>query len=202
MCSSDLPFSTDFAQSCNNAFTQWWTKMDGGKLADAASTYYGLNQPWDLGLGSQGTYFTMPTDQSGSELAEELYGQGVIEANPLSMASVAATVDTGTFHQPYLVDGVTDKTTATPLPSSVKSSLYTMMREVITSGTAAAVGFGPGVYGKTGTAEAAANKDNNPNGWMIVFDPSKDLAVASVVVDSNFGASTAGPEAKYVLDHS
>ena len=196
------PFSTDFAQSCNNAFTQWWQVMDNGKLAGAASTYYGLNRPWDIGLGSQGTYFSMPSDQSGSELAEELYGQGQIEANPLSMASIAATVDTGAFHQPYLVSGLTDMATATPLPSTVKSDLYTLMREVITSGTADAVGFGPGIYGKTGTAEAAANKDNYPNGWMIVFDPSKDIAVGCVVVDSNFGASTAGPEVKYVMQHS
>ena len=198
---NNTPFSTDFAQSCNNAFTQWWTKMDGGKLADAASTYYGLNQPWDLGLGSKGTYFSMPSDQSGSELAEELYGQGLIEANPLSMASIAATVDTGAFHQPYLVAGVTDKATATPLPSSVQSQLYTVMREVVTGGTAVSVGFGAGIYGKTGTAEAAANKDNNPNGWMIVFDPSQDLAIGCVVIDSNFGASTAGPETNYVLQH-
>lgn len=196
------PFSTDFAQSCNNAFTQWWQQMAGGKLANAASTYYGLNQPWDIGLGESGTYFSMPSHQSGSELAEELYGQGEIEANPLSMASIAATVDTGSFHQPYLVDGLTDKVSATPLPSSVKSQLYTVMREVITSGTADAVGFGSGVYGKTGTAEADANKDNYPNGWMIVFDPSKDLAIGCVVVDSNFGAKTAGPEVKYVLEHS
>ena len=200
--SNSTPFSTDFAESCNNAFTQWWQQMAGGKLASAASTYYGLNESWDIGLGSKGTYFSMPSDQSGSELAEELYGQGQIEANPLSMASIAATVDTGTFHQPYLVNGLTDKTTATPLPSSVQSQLYSVMREVITSGTAEAVGFGSGVYGKTGTAEADANKDNNPNGWMIVFDPSKDLAIGCVVVDSNFGASTAGPEVKYVLDHS
>ena len=200
--SNSTPFSTDFAESCNNAFTQWWQQMAGGKLASAASTYYGLNAPWDLGLGSKGTYFSMPSDQSGSELAEELYGQGQIEANPLSMASIAATVDTGTFHQPYLVNGLTDKTTATPLPSSVQSQLYSVMREVITSGTAEAVGFGSGVYGKTGTAEADANTDHNPNGWMIVFDPSKDLAIGCVVVDSNFGASTAGPEVKYVLDHS
>ena len=198
---NNTPFSTDFAQSCNNAFTQWWTKMDGGKLANAASTYYGLNQPWDLGLGSKGTYFSMPSDQSGSELAEELYGQGLIEANPLSMASIAATVDTGDFHQPYLVAGVTDKATATPLPSSVQSQLYTVMREVITSGTAVSVGFGAGIYGKTGTAEAAANKDNNPNGWMIVFDPAQDIAIGCVVIDSNFGASTAGPETNYVLQH-
>jgi hypothetical protein len=199
---NSTPFSTDFAQSCNNAFTQWWQKMDDGKLANAASTYYGLNRPWDIGLGSQDTYFSMPSDQSGSELAEELYGQGQIEASPLAMASVAATVDTGAFHQPYLVSGLTDKATATPLPASVKSSLYTLMREVVTSGTAQGVGFGPGVYGKTGTAEAAANKDNYPNGWMVVFNPSKDIAVGCVVVDSNTGALTAGPEANYVLQHS
>ena len=198
----NTPFATDFAQSCNNAFTQWWQQMAGGKLADAASGFYGLNQPWDLGLGSKGTYFSMPAHQSGSELAEELYGQGVIEANPLSMASVAATVDTGQFHQPYLVDGLTDKVTASAIPSGVKSQLYTVMREVVTSGTAVSVGFGSGVYGKTGTAEADANKDHHPNGWMIVFDPSKDLAVAAVVVDSDFGAKTAGPEVKYLLQHS
>jgi cell division protein FtsI/penicillin-binding protein 2 len=199
---NNTPFSTDFAQSCNNAFTQWWQQMAGGKLANAASTYYGLNQSWDIGLGSQGSYFSMPSHQSGSELAEELYGQGEIQANPLSMASVAATVDTGSFHQPYLVSGLTDMASATPLPSSVKSQLWTVMREVVTSGTADAVGFGSGVYGKTGTAEADANKDHYPNGWMIVFDPSKDLAIAAVVVDSNFGAKTAGPEVNYVLQHS
>ncbi|MBR7829177.1 hypothetical protein KDK95_22910 [Actinospica sp. MGRD01-02] len=196
------PFSTDFAQSCNNAFTQWWQQMAGGKLANAATTYYGLNEEWDIGLGGKGSYFSMPSHQSGSELAEELYGQGEIEANPLTMASVAATVDTGTFHQPYLVPGLTDMATATSLPSSVKSQLWSVMREVITSGTASAVGFGSGVYGKTGTAEADANKDNYPNGWMIVFDPSKDLAIAAEVTDSNFGAKTAGPEVNYVLQHS
>ena len=198
---ANTPFSTDFAMSCNNAFTQWWQQMAGGKLASTALNYYGLNQTWDLGLGSSGTYFSMPSDQSGSELAEELYGQGVIEANPLSMASVAATVDTGQFHQPYLVAGLTDLKTASPLPATVKSQLDTVMREVITSGTADAVGFGPGVYGKTGTAEADANKDHNANGWMIVFDPSMDLAIAAVVVDAGFGASTAGPEVNYVLQH-
>ncbi len=118
------------------------------------------------------------------------------------MASVAATVDTGSFHQPYLVSGLTDMATATALPSSVKSQLWTVMREVVTSGTADAVGFGSGVYGKTGTAEADANKDHYPNGWMIVFDPGKDLAIAAEVTDSNFGAKTAGPEVNYVLKHS
>ena len=100
------PFLTDFAQSCNNAFTPFYKQLEGGKLSSTASTYFGLNQPWDIGLGPN-TYFSIPTDSSGAELAQEDFGQGQIVASPLAMASVAATVGTGSFHQPYLADGVT-----------------------------------------------------------------------------------------------
>ena len=57
------------------------------------------------------------------------------------------------------------------------------------------------VYGKTGTAKSAPPR-TNPNGWMVVFDPSHDLAIGCVVIDKNFGAITAGPEVNYVLKHS
>ncbi|MGH6654420.1 MAG: penicillin-binding transpeptidase domain-containing protein, partial [Actinocrinis sp.] len=36
------PFATDFAQSCNNAFTQFYKQLEGGKLAHTASAYFGL----------------------------------------------------------------------------------------------------------------------------------------------------------------
>ena len=68
------------------------------------------------------------------------------------MASVAATVDTGTFEQPILVPG-TKQVTATPLPAATDADLKEMMRAVVTSGTAAGLGFGPAVYAKTGTAD-------------------------------------------------
>ncbi|MGH3415818.1 MAG: penicillin-binding transpeptidase domain-containing protein, partial [Actinocrinis sp.] len=192
------PFATDFAQSCNNAFTQFYKQLEGGKLAHTASAYFGLDQSWDIGLGPN-SYFHIPTDSSGAELAQETFGQGKITASPLAMASVAATVGTGSFHQPYLVDGLT-KVSATALPSGTDANLKTVMHMVVTSGTAASVFHGVGtVYAKTGTADADANKDGKPNSWMVVYDPSKDVAIGTVVVDAGFGASYAGPEAQHVL---
>jgi hypothetical protein len=192
------PFITDFAESCNNAFTPFYQQLAGGKLAHTASTYFGLNQSWDIGLGST-SYFSMPSGSTGAELAQENFGQGRIVASPLAMASVASTVGTGTFHQPYLVSGLT-KATATALPSGTDASLKTAMRAVVTVGTAAGVFFGVGtVYAKTGTAETDANKDGKPNAWMVVYDPAQDITIGVVVQDSGFGATYAGPEAQYVL---
>ena len=130
------PFSLDFAMSCNNAFDQWWSQLNG-QLASTAATYYGLGQPWDIGIpGESNAYFSAPADASGSELAEEAFGQGQLTASPLAMASVAATVDSGQFRQPVLVPG-TGTVSASPLPASTDQQLKDMMRDVVTEGTAA-----------------------------------------------------------------
>ena len=91
------------------------------------------------------------------------------------MASVAATVDTGTFKQPILTPRA-KQVTATPLPAATDADLKEMMRAVVTSGTAAGLGFGPTVYAKTGTADIQGQ--DQPNSWLIAFDPTKDVAVA------------------------
>jgi hypothetical protein len=186
------PFSDDFAQSCNNAFTQWWPHLYG-RLASTSKDYYGLNQDWDIGLsgGVTASYFNAPPTAAAAELAQEAYGQGALEASPLAMASVAATVDTGAFKQPILVAG-TKQVTAQPLPASTDADLKEMMRDVVTGGTAAGLGLGPDVYAKTGTADVQTQ--SKPNAWLIAFDPSKDVAVAALVLDAGYGASFAGPE--------
>jgi cell division protein FtsI/penicillin-binding protein 2 len=191
------PFITDFAQSCNNAFSTQWTHLSG-QLASTAQTYFGLNQAWNIGIaGQSASYFTAPADASGSELAQEAFGEGRLTASPLPMASVAATVDTGTFRQPYLLAG-TRQVSATALPADTDAQLKVMMRAVVTSGTAASVGFGSGVYAKTGTADIAGH--DQPNSWLIAFDPAKDVAVACLVIDAGYGAQYAGPEVKTFLD--
>src|SRR5690349_5552642 len=94
------PFSEDFAQSCNNAFTTQWSHLSG-KLASTAKDYFGLNQDWNIGIGNlSASYFNAPASASGSELAQEAFGEGSLVASPIAMASVAATVDSGTFKQP------------------------------------------------------------------------------------------------------
>ena len=66
------------------------------------------------------------------------------------------------------------------------------------SGTAAGVGFGPGVYAKTGTADIQGQEQ--PNSWLVAFEPAKDVAVAFLVVNAGYGAQFAGPEAKAFFD--
>ncbi|HTR92668.1 MAG TPA: penicillin-binding transpeptidase domain-containing protein [Trebonia sp.] len=188
---ASTPFITDFALSCNNAFTSQYTHLTGA-LAGTASKYFGLNQKWNIGIGDlSASYFNAPASASGSELAQEAFGQGALTASPIAMASVAATVDTGVFHQPILVAG-TKQLAATPLPATTDADLKEMMQAVVSSGTAAGMGFGPTVYAKTGTADI--QKQGKPNSWLIAFDPSKDVAVAALVLDAGYGAEFAGPE--------
>ncbi|HET9170722.1 MAG TPA: penicillin-binding transpeptidase domain-containing protein [Actinospica sp.] len=195
------PFLTDFAVSCNNAFGQWYNKIGSTTLAQTAQKYYGLNEQWNLGTGLAGPYYQIPSSSSNGELFQELFGQGQLEAAPLAMASVAATVDTGTFKQPIVVQGAA-QTTATPLPSNVQQALWQMMKAVTTQsdGTAAGVfsGVNSTVYGKTGTADVGSGQAK-PNSWMVVFDPKLDLAIGTVVLNAGYGASFAGPEEAQVL---
>jgi cell division protein FtsI/penicillin-binding protein 2 len=190
------PFSTDFAQSCNNAFTTQWPHLSG-KLASTAKDYFGLNQKWNIGIGGlSASYFNAPASASGSELAQEAFGEGSLVASPIAMASVAATVDTGTFKQPILTPKA-PQVTAKPLPAATDAALKEMMRDVVTSGTAAGLGFGPTVYAKTGTADIQGQ--DQPNSWLIAFDPTKDIAVGCLVVNAGYGAQFAGPEVSAFL---
>ena len=192
------PFAYDFAQSCNNAFAQWYKQLNG-QLASTAQTYYGLNQPWNiLGIpGQSASYFNAPPAATGSELASEAFGEGLLTASPLAMASVAATVDSGRFRQPVLLPGLTT-VSAQPLPPGTDAQLKDMMRDVVTEGTAAGIGFGPGIYVKTGTADV--QRHDMPNSWMVAFDPDQDVAVADLVVNAGYGAQVAGPEVKTFFD--
>jgi hypothetical protein len=195
---ASTPFITDFAQSCNNAFSTQWEHLTGGRLAETASEYYGLDRPWDIGIGRlSASYFNAPASASGSELAQEAFGEGSLTASPLAMASIAATIASGSFRQPYLAAG-SPLVTAKPLPATTDAWLKEMMRAVVTSGTAAPIGFGSDVYAKTGTADV--DGQGQPNSWLIAFEPSRDVAVACLVVNAGYGAQVAGPEVRAFLD--
>ena len=199
---ANTPFLDDFAISCNNAFGQWYDRIGATTLADTAEKYYGLNQAWDIGTGESATYYTIPSSASNGELFQELFGQGQLETAPIAMASVAATVDSGTFKQPVVVPGAA-QVTATSLPTSVQQDLWQMMHAVVTQSDGTAYGVfnsvNSTVYGKTGTADVGSTQDK-PNSWMVVFDPTLNVAIACVVLDAGYGASYAGPETATALE--
>lgn len=193
------PFLTDFAASCNNAFDRWYASLGPQTLAQTAEKYYGLNEPWNIGIGQNARYYTIPSTASKNELALELFGQGRLATAPLAMASVAATVDTGSFKQPIVVPGQL-RPASTPLPVNVRHYLWQLMRAVTQPGGTAAGVFdsvGSAVYAKTGTADVGGQ--SQPNSWMVAFDPTLNVAVGCVVLDAGYGASVAGPEVAAML---
>ncbi|MDX6242771.1 MAG: hypothetical protein QOE76_494, partial [Frankiales bacterium] len=152
-----VPFSKDFAISCNTAFISQSAKLAGGRLATAAADF-GLGGQWQLGMSVNHGSVPAPTDNA--ELAAETIGQGTVAVSPLDMAMVAASVQSGTWRAPQLVTDPAPppSPTAKPLPGPVVDALRSLMAGVVTSGTAAAAfkNFpGAPVSGKTGTAETA-----------------------------------------------
>jgi penicillin-binding protein A len=141
-------------------------------------------------------------------------GEGELEVTPLQMVMVASAVaNGGRLMTPHLTkrivnaDGVTVQQIqptlySTVMKPSTATAVDTMMRGVVSDGTAAKAlaGFKIIVAGKTGTAELG-NTTNSPNdAWFIAFAPYKDIAVAVVVENTfDYGASAAAPIARDVI---
>jgi cell division protein FtsI/penicillin-binding protein 2 len=188
-------FLEDFAQSCNNAFSSFYNKTTNVALAQTAQKYYGFNEPWNVGLDEPTVYGYVP-DGSSNALIEELVGQDKIATSPLAMASVAATIDQGSFKQPILVPGVS-QISATPLPSGTDSDIKEMMHAVVTQPEGTLYGVFPdtnNLYAKTGTAEDGAVT----NAWTIAF--RGDYAICDFVYNGQYGATSAGPQVRSILN--
>lgn len=186
-------FKASFARSCNTAFISQAKKLDNDSLTKQAQQVFGLGMDnWAIGVS---TFDGSVPVQSQAQMAASLIGQGGVRMNPLNMASVAATVESGVFRQPYLVsaevDGRTLATASRTMSSSTLSQLRELMQYTAAYGTAAEamVGLGPDYGAKTGSAEVDGQE--KPNGWFTAY--RGDLAGAGVVVQGGHGGSTAGP---------
>jgi Penicillin binding protein transpeptidase domain/NTF2-like N-terminal transpeptidase domain/Penicillin-binding Protein dimerisation domain len=190
-----IPFKTAFAKSCNTAFVQLATsRLSGSELAQAASRF-GFGVPLAPGVSTATSRFPIP--QSSPELAMAAFGQARVTASPLLMAGVAAAVQSGTWRAPKVVDdqslGSLEVRQPGPrqLDPAVAATLRTLMREVVSSGTAAGAGLPADVSGKTGTAEFGSGDKPPTHAWFIGFQG--DLAVAVVVEGGGVGGEVAAP---------
>ncbi|MET9058262.1 penicillin-binding transpeptidase domain-containing protein [Streptomyces antibioticus] len=186
-------FKASFARSCNTAFISQAPELDDDSLTKQAQQVFGLSlNNWSVGVPTLDG--SVPV-QSKAQMAAELIGQGGVRMNPLNMASVAATVKSGTFHQPYLVapsvDGRTLATAARAMSADTLAQLRELMNYTAGYGTAAGAmsGLGPDYGAKTGSAEV--DNQEKPNGWFTAY--RGDLAAAGVVQAGGHGSDTAGP---------
>ena len=186
-------FKASFARSCNTAFITQAKKLGNDDLTKQAQQVFGLSRNnWSIGVPSFDG--SVPV-QSAAPMAASLMGQGGVRMNPLNMASVAATVKSGSFHQPYLVSPDVDHRTLATASRTLSASTLAQLREVMqytaAAGTAAEAmsGLGPDYGAKTGSAEVDHQKE--PNGWFTAW--KGDLAGAGVVQQGGHGGDTAGP---------
>ncbi|MFL4904742.1 penicillin-binding transpeptidase domain-containing protein [Streptomyces sp. MMS24-I2-30] len=186
-------FKASFARSCNTAFISQAGKLKNDDLTKQAEQVFGLSMNnWAIGVPSFDG--SVPV-QSAAQMAASLIGQGGVRMNPLNMASVAATVKAGSFHQPYLVSPTVDHrklaTASRTMSAGTLSQLRELMQYTAAYGTAAQAmsGLGPDYGAKTGSAEVDGQK--KPNGWFTAY--RGDLAAAGVVQAGGHGGDTAGP---------
>ncbi|MFE7646400.1 penicillin-binding transpeptidase domain-containing protein [Streptomyces phaeoluteigriseus] len=186
-------FKASFARSCNTAFISQAGELDDDSLTKQAQQVFGLSlNNWAIGVP---TFDGAVPVQSAAQMAAELIGQGGVRMNPLNMASVAATVKSGSFHQPYLVDPSVDDRTLAKASRTMSAATVSQLRELMNytaaHGTAAEAmaGLGPDYGAKTGSAEVDGQKE--PNGWFTAY--RGDLAAAGVVQQGGHGSESAGP---------
>lgn len=190
-----VSFLDSFAHSCNTTFAPLTVaKLSAQRLYDVAGDF-GFNRP--LNIGVPATAGSMPKATSDAELAAESFGQARITASPLVMAGVAAAIADGTWRPPTLVPALKQKTAPKPLPDGVAEQLRSMMRAVVTKGTARAAGLPAGTGGKTGTAEFGTGPELDAHAWFIGY--RGDLAFAVVVEGGGAGGSVAAPIAAAFL---
>jgi cell division protein FtsI/penicillin-binding protein 2 len=192
----DTTLHEAFTASCNTAFIDNRDRFEPETLAETASAF-GIGGEWTVGA----TTFDgmVPAADSENELAASLIGQGQVQASPLVMASVAATVAEGSFHQPVLVPEAVDEPYQAPaaLGAETVEALRTMMRDTVTEGSASALDGVPGEpHGKTGTAEFTdENGELSTNAWLAGYLGERDVAFAVVLTGGGSGGADAGPVA-------
>ena len=185
-----ITLRTAVAQSCNTAFIGQRSKVDGNQLAEAAASL-GVGTDYDVGFAS--FFGSVPPDKTETGRAAAMIGQGKVQASPLAMAAVAASVSAGKTVVPHLVKNTVPKSKAKPLTAGEAAQLKEMMGAVVSEGSGRFLQRlgNPAVIAKTGTAEYGTKKPPDTHAWMI--GARGDLAVAVFVADGESGSKTAGP---------
>ncbi len=143
-----------FAVSCNSVFTPLGVKLGAPRLVAMAEAY-GFNHPPGVPGAVESTLPAASHIQGELEVGSTAIGQGEVQASPLQMATVAATIaDGGHRPQPTFALDAHPHAVANATSASVAHTVRRLMIGVVREGTGTAAAIpGVTVAGKTGTAE-------------------------------------------------
>jgi peptidoglycan glycosyltransferase len=220
----NVSLAQGFEHSINSVFCNIGRHIGGEKILEYAKRFgfYSLppletppSERLASGLYKNGRLFD-PSNESQIDPGRLAFGQFSMLSTPLQMAMVGQAIANGGEElQPYLVDRIvapdgslvartSPHSLGRPIKPQTAAELNQMMQLVVQGGTAATVGFPPGlkVAGKTGTAELGLGTVYDA--WFVCFAPADNprYVVAAVVEKqpNGFGASVAAPIAKAILE--
>lgn len=183
-----IPLRDALAFSCNTAFVNATRELPKDALTKAAASL-GLGVDYDPAFES---YFgAVPPADSNARFAMDSFGQGNVQASPLAMAGVVASVAGGHTVIPWLVDGHQPSPAAevAPLTADEAKQLQSAMGSVSQYGSTSVV-KDQLVGGKTGTAEYGPADDIKTHIWLVGYGKD-DVAVAAFSVDGQYGTDLA-----------
>jgi penicillin-binding protein 2 len=207
----EISFAEAMAHSSNPVFIQVGMKLGAAKLVAYAGKL-GFGRKTGLAFdGEADGNLPDPGNVYPGDLANLSIGQGTLEATPLQIACLVATiVNDGIAVDPYIVSRLTatDGTVVKTFPASrgqrvlsrrTAGQMRAMMQAVTRHGTGqAAYVEGAGAAGKTGTAETGrsgpAGKSVN-HAWFAGYAPLDNprYVVVVLVEDGMSGSDVAAP---------
>ncbi len=172
-------FRTDFAHACATAFAGGLSLQLSASDLAKASHEFGIGG-WQLPVSS---YFAGQIGQPGGEaaLAADIIGSGDVRVSPLDMALVASVVDSGDWHAPSLVTGLTDPNSAarSAVSPQVLNELRQLMREAMKTPTNEVADIGGDVSGQAGNAPFGAHHQLRI-GWLVGYQGDVAFAVVEL----------------------
>jgi len=207
--------------SCDQGFALVGLDVGASKLYTQA-TQYGYDQvpPLDIGPGVAASHFPTPAALSHNlpGVAYSAIGQEDVQATALQGALEASAIaNGGVIMTPHVMAQIRDsqgnvvqnygfQPWMRATTQSTAAAITPLMEQVVTSGTAGAVGFLPQdqVAAKTGTAQSGQFNQFTTD-WMVAFAPASQprVAVAVVLPYQGFsvtGAEEAGPVVKAMIE--
>lgn len=204
-----------FAKSCNMTFGTIGMALDGKAYRKTAEQLY-FNQDLPVRFSTYNKSTFDIDDKTASDLAfQTAFGQGHTLVTPLQMLMITAAIaNDGVMMEPYLVDhsqnnqGVViqqyePKKVDTLLTTEEAQTLQSLMRGVVTEGTAKVLQSDVyDAYGKTGTAEFSSDKEE-AHSWFVGYatNGEKKLAIAVIIEEGGRSSSLSIPVVKDIFDY-
>jgi penicillin-binding protein A len=198
-----------FAVSCNSVFAPLGVKV-GAKRFLRTAERFGFNHRSSIPGALEPSVPPKSLD-SDAELGPSAIGQGLVQATPLTMTDVAATIADGGRRPIPTLDADAKPRFVRVTTPQVASELQQMMEAVVSEGTGTAAAI-PGVVvaGKTGTSqiENGSGSDTqgslqNTDAWFVGYAPvpSPQVVAGALFPNAGSGGDAAAPSVRDVLEY-